>query len=152
MDNLNLNENTMNKLKDMLNKGDFSDTLSKISPEMIQNFSNMVNTSNTSSNSSENTQDENTQPTDSNDSRSPDNSNSSNGFDFSNIDMNTMLKIQSVLGKLNNSKDSRSNLLYSLKPYLRDERKEKIDQYAQLLNVAKMADLFNNNPKEKKNE
>ena len=45
---------------------------------------------------------------------------------------------------MNNSNDPRSNLLYSLKPYLREERKAKVDQYANLLNVAKIAELFNN--------
>lgn len=74
----------------------------------------------------------------------------SNGFDFSKIDMNTMLKMKSIMDKLNTSNDPRSNLLYSLKPYLREEKKGKLDQYASLLNVAKMADLFkdNNNHKE----
>lgn len=74
----------------------------------------------------------------------------SNGFDFSKIDMNTMLKMKSIMDKLNTSNDPRSNLLYSLKPYLREEKKVKLDQYASLLNVAKMADLFkdNNNHKE----
>ena len=56
------------------------------------------------------------------------------------------MKIKSVMEKFNNSNDPRSNLLYSLKPYLR--RKEKLDQYANLLNVAKMADIFKNENKE----
>jgi hypothetical protein len=43
---------------------------------------------------------------------------------------------------MNNSNNPRSNLLYSLKPYLRDSRKEKIDQYANLLNFAQIAELF----------
>ena len=58
------------------------------------------------------------------------------------------MKIKSVMEKFNNSNDPRSNLLYSLKPYLREERKEKLDQYANLLNVAKMADIFKNENKE----
>ena len=44
--------------------------------------------------------------------------------------------------------DKDSNLLYSLKPYLREEKKGKIDQYANLLNVAKIADLLKDNNKE----
>ena len=50
--------------------------------------------------------------------------------------------------KLNTSNDPRSNLLHSLKPYLREEKKGKIDQYANLLNVAKIADIFKENNKE----
>lgn len=99
---------------------------------MIQNFSSMMsqnkqNSGNTTNNNSS--------------------SNNAN-FDFSQIDMNTILKMKSVMEKLNTSNDPRSNLLYSLKPYLREEKKGKIDQYANLLNVAKIADLFKDNNKE----
>ncbi len=130
MNNMNFDENTVNKLKDMMNKGELNDVISQIPPEMIQNFSSMMSqnnkqnasqsTSNTSHNGSHNT----------------------NNFDFSQIDMNTILKMKSVMDKLNDSNDPRSNLLYSLKPYLREEKKGKLDQYANLLNVAKIADLF----------
>lgn len=130
LNNMNFDENTVNKLKDMMNKGELNDVISQIPPEMIQNFSSMMSqnnkqnasqsTSNTSHNGSHNT----------------------NNFDFSQIDMNTILKMKSVMDKLNDSNDPRSNLLYSLKPYLREEKKGKLDQYANLLNVAKIADLF----------
>lgn len=52
MSNFNFDENTVNKLKDMMNKGELSDVISQIPPEMIQNFSSMLNNSNTSSNQS----------------------------------------------------------------------------------------------------
>ena len=55
------------------------------------------------------------------------------------------------MDKMNQNNDPRSNLLYSLKPYLRDGKKEKLDQYANLLNVAKIAELFNNNNNNKEN-
>ena len=71
------------------------------------------------------------------------NSNNPN-FDFSKIDMDTILKMKSIMEKLNTTNDPRSNLLYSLKPYLREEKKQKLDQYANLLNVAKIADLLKN--------
>ena len=129
MNNMNFDENTVNKLKDMLNKGELNDVISGISPEMIQNFSSMMsqNTSNASNTS---------------------NTSNNNNFDFSQIDMNTILKMKSVMEKLNTSNDPRSNLLYSLKPYLRNEKKGKLDQYANLLNVAKIADLFKDDNKE----
>ena len=132
MSNMNFDENTINKLKDMMNKGELNNVISQIPPEMIQNFSSMMSNnkdSNNSNNSNSNTQD---------------NQNVNNSFDFNNIDMNTILKMKSIMDKMNNSNDPRSNLLYSLKPYLREERKQKVDQYANLLNVAKMAELFKN--------
>lgn len=137
---MNFDENTINKLKDMMNKGELNDVISQIPPEMIQNFSSMMSQNNQSN--SENN---------SNSSNNSNNSNSSSNntnFDFSKIDMNTILKMKSVMEKLNTSNDPRSNLLYSLKPYMREERKEKIDQYANLLNVAKIADIFKDNNKE----
>ena len=129
---MNFDENTVNKLKDMMNKGELNDVISQIPPEMIQNFSSMM---------SQNKQ---------NSGNTTNNNNSSNNanFDFSQIDMNTILKMKSVMEKLNTSNDPRSNLLYSLKPYLREEKKGKIDQYANLLNVAKIADLLKDNNKE----
>ena len=138
MNNMNFDENTINKLKDMMNKGELNDVISQIPPEMIQNFSSMM-----SSNSSGNNKNENNNSNNNNINNANSNT-SNNNFDFSNIDMNTILKMQSIMSKMNNSNDPRSNLLYSLKPYLREERKAKVDQYANLLNVAKIAELFNN--------
>ena len=137
LNNMNFDENTINKLKDMMNKGELNDVMSQISPEMIQNFSSMM-----SQNQVNNSNNANTSYNTSN------NTNNSSNFDFSQIDMNTILKMKSVMEKLNTSNDPRSNLLYSLKPYLREEKKEKIDQYASLLNVAKIADLLKDNNKE----
>lgn len=139
MNNMNFDENTINKLKDMMNKGDLNDMLSQIPPEMIQNFSSMM--SQNQGNSSTNTNSSNT-------SNNMNNNNNNGNFDFSKIDMNTILKMKSVMEKLNTSNDPRSNLLYSLKPYLREEKKGKIDQYANLLNVAKIADLLKDDNKE----
>lgn len=52
MNDFNFDENTVNKLKDMMNKGELSDVISQIPPEMIQNFSSMLNNSNQSSSNS----------------------------------------------------------------------------------------------------
>ena len=133
MSDFNIDENMINKLKGMLDNGELSDVVSKIPPEMIQNFSSMMNSESNKNSTSDN-----------NSSNSSPN-NSSNGFDFSNIDMNTVMKIKSVMDKMNAKDDPRTNLLRSLKPYLRDERKDKVDQYANLMNVAQIATLFNNN-------
>lgn len=129
MENFNFDENSINKLKEMMNKGDLSDVISKIPPEMLQNFSNAM-----ASNQNKTT----------NDSTKNNSSNNSNNFDFSNLDINTIMKMKSVMEKMNTSNDPRSNLLNSLKPYLREERKGKLDQYSNIMNIAKIAELLNN--------
>ena len=144
MSDFNFDENTINKLKDMMNKGDLNNVISQIPPEMIQNFSSMMNNSSSSDTNSNSNQ----QAHQDSNQNSSNNNSSNNSFNFNNIDMNTILKMKSVMEKMNNKNDPRSNLLYSLKPYLREGRKEKLDQYANLLNVAKIAELLKNDNKE----
>lgn len=143
--NFNIDQNAVNKLNEMMKKGDLSDIISNIPPEMIQNISSMMNT--TTTNNNNNTENSNNNV---NSSSGNNNSSNNNNFDFSNIDVNTIMKMKSVMEKLNDNNDPRKNLLSSLKPYLRDSKKEKLDQYANLLNVAKIADLFKNDNKENK--
>lgn len=131
---MNFNDDTIHKLQDMMNKGELNDVLSQISPEMIQNFSSMMS--------------QNKQSHGESTSNSTSQNSNNNSFDFSQIDMNTILKMKSVMEKLNTSNDPRSNLLQSLKPYLREEKRGKVDQYANLLNVAKIADILKDNNKE----
>ena len=130
MNNMNFDEDTINKLKNMINQGELNDVISQIPPEMFQNVSSMMS-QNKGTNSSNNQS-----------------SNSSSNFDFSKIDMNTILKMKSIMEKLNQNNDPRANLLYSLKPYLREEKRGKLDQYANLLNVAKIAELLKDENKE----
>ena len=71
-------------------------------------------------------------------------SNNEQNNPFGNIDMNTILKIKQIMEKMNNNKnDPRSNLLLSLKPYLKDSRKQKVDQYIQLFNMGSIMENFN---------
>ena len=63
------------------------------------------------------------------------------------IDMETLLKMKSIMEKMNNSNDPRSNLLNSLKPYLKESRKEKIDQYIKLFGMSKVLEMFNSTEK-----
>ena len=66
-----------------------------------------------------------------------DTSNSNNSF--SNIDINTILKMKKIMDSMNVSNSNpRSILLQSLKPYLRPERRPKVDQYIQLFNMGTM--------------
>ena len=102
-----------------LNNTNINNILSQISPDMLNNFSNMMNSSNNNSNQS---------------------SSDSNNI---NIDMNTVLKMKSIMDNMNNKNDPRANLLYSLKPYLRNSKKNKLDQYVNMLNISKIADIMN---------
>ena len=130
MDNINLNNDMLNKLKNMLGEQQVNDAMSKISPEMVENFSNMMNNENSEK------------------SENYDSSNNTN-----NIDMATLMKLKTILDKMNSKKDDpRSNLLNSLKPYLRDSRRENIDKYANLLKMADLASLLNNENNNNKKE
>lgn len=142
--NFNFDENTINKLNGMMQNGDVSKIMSNISPEMIENFSQMINNADNTVNSTNNASSSNSaHPNNSNsNTNSSNNSNNINNFDFSNIDINTIMKIKNIMQKMNSTNDPRSNLLASLKPYLRDNKKEKLDQYANLMNFAKVAELL----------
>ena len=129
MNNMNLNNDMLNNLKNMLGEDKVNDALSQISPDMIDNFSKMMSNNSSNSNSSE----------------TSDNSN-----DF---DVETLMKMKSVIEKMNhNGNDPRSNLLNSLKPYLSESRKENIDKYANMLKMANLASLFNNDFNNNKKE
>ena len=149
MNNMNIDENTMKNIKNMVDNGNLSDAISQISPEMMQNFSKMLSNQNNSQNQN-NTQNSSFDSNQQNCNESNNNSsNTNNNFDFSNLDMDTIMKLSSAFGKMKNSKnDPRAN---SLKPYLRDEKKGKIDQYMNLLNVSKIAEIMKDNNKENNN-
>lgn len=151
--NFNFDENTMNKLNSMMQNGDVSKIMSNISPEMIETFSKMINTTENTGNDSNSSSSSNSSPSNNYNinTNSSSNSNNINNFDFSNIDINTIMKMKNIMQKMNSTNDPRSNLLASLKPYLRDNKKEKLDQYANLMNFAKVAELLkseNSNNKE----
>lgn len=129
MNNLQNNSNSSSNNTNA-NNADLNNILSQVSPEMINNLSSMLN-NNQSSNSSNQNSSEST----------------SNNF---NLDMNTIMKMKSIMEKMNNKNDPRANLLYSLKPYLRDSKKDKLDQYVNLLNVSKIADVMNKDNNDKK--
>ena len=147
--NFNLDENTINKLNSVIKGGNVSDLISQIPPDVLANFSSMMNNNNNNSNNSSNKTENNK---DLNNSNNSDNNtgNNNNSFNFNNIDMNTMLKMKSIFDKINTSNDPRSNLLASLKPYLRDNKKQKLDEYANLINFAKIAEILKNDNKEPK--
>ena len=103
-----------------------------ISPEMVNNLMNMLNNT---SNNSNNTQDNNYHSEDAS-KQGPSTQNTSN------IDFETILKMKSIIDKMNVKDDPRSNLLESLKPYLKESRRSKVDQYVQLMNISRVIEVF----------
>ena len=141
MNNMNIDENTMKNIKNMVDNGNLSDAISNISPEMIQNFSKIL--SNQGENQNANNQNNQVKKEEQNESKTENNT-----FDFSNLDMNTVMKMSSAINKMKDTKnDPRANLLNSLKPYLRDSKKGQLDNYINLLNVAKIAEIMKDNNK-----
>lgn len=111
------------------NNFDINNLMSQIPPEMLNNLTSMLNSKDSNKNTS--------------------NSNINTQSNF-NLDMNTIMKMKSIMEKMNNNNDPRANLLYSLKPYLRDSKKDKVDQYVNMLNITKIAEFMNKNENEKK--
>lgn len=127
-----------------------------ISPDMIENLINMLNNS---SNKTINNEKDNSNPNSNttersnstefsfnigtdNKERSHSTNSSNNTVNFGNLDIETIMKIKSIMEALNTSNDQDSNLLYSLKPYLRKSRQAKLDQYINILKISQVSKLF----------
>lgn len=128
-----------NKFSTMINEGNIPDDMKNILSSL---------SSNGSSNSSKGFENSNSNVS-SNDTNSPninskdDNSSNSSNSDNSSIDFETILKMKNIMEKMKqNNNDPRANLLLSLKPYLKESRKEKVDQYIKLFNMSKVIDVF----------
>ena len=101
---------------------------SSINPDMLKNLMGFFNNANSNSSTE----------SESNNSSSP------------GIDINTLLKMKSIMDKIGSNKnDPRANLLLSLKPYLKESRKAKIEQYIQLFHMTKIMEAFSENGGEK---
>jgi len=129
-----------------LNNEDMSDVFEKInniagqnniSPEMVNNLFSMFNNSSTNENSNNNSSGNSSHQDHTNSTN-----NSENSFGNAGIDFETIMRMKTIIDKMNTKDDPRSNLLQSLKPYLKDSRKSKIDQYIQLMNMSKVIDVF----------
>jgi len=130
-----------------MNNEDMSDIIQKLS-SMVNN-SNSANNNQDVSSSSNDAGLENLQYILSNmNSGSNENTenyqeNNSNNNNF-NIDFETIMRMKTVMDKFNSTKNSpEANLLLSLKPYLNNNRKQKLDQYMQFLNITKVLEAFN---------
>ena len=122
MDNNDMS-NIMNQINNMIKNNEIPDDIKN----MINNFSN----SSSNSNSTSNTSNSNNNSSEENTSSTPD------------IDINTILKMKQIMDSMNSNKDDpRTNLLMSLKPYLKESRKEKVDQYVKLFGLGKAFEVF----------
>jgi len=134
-----------------MNNEDVSEMIQKLS-DMINNSNNIdsENSNNDISSNSDETSFENLQSilanmnfNSDNDENNSNNQNNSNNFNF---DFETMMKMKKVMDSFNSGKNSpEANLLLSLKPYLNNNRKQKLDQYIQFLNISKVIEAFNSN-------
>ena len=115
-------QNSQHSSSSTNSNADLNSLLNNISPEMLNNLGSMLNSNNKTSQ----------------------NSNQNGNF---NLDMNTIMKMKTIMENMNNKDDPRANLLYSLKPYLRNGKKDKLDQYVNLLNVSKITEFMNQNNK-----
>ena len=70
--------------------------------------------------------------------------NNSENPGFPDIDIETMMKLQNIMSKMKsvNSDDDMSKLLISLKPYLRNKKQEKVDEYIKLIRMGKITQAF----------
>lgn len=139
----------INNFKTMLNNSNTASSSSEghgssssnfnITPEMLSNLLGTFQKTDNSSNSRDSKKSNNSQNFNNIDSNNP----SDSGNDFvSGIDLETIIKLKSVMETLNKKDDPRSNLLYSLKPYLRESRQKKLDQYVNLFKITGVASLF----------
>lgn len=116
----------LNKLTSMMNDNNKNAESSEvsgspsISPETISTMMQMLGNKNNSDNNTDHSED-NSRP---------------------NIDFETIMKFKTVFDKMNNKNDPRAKLLLALKPYLKESRKEKVEQYIQFFNISQVIDIF----------
>ncbi len=109
-------------------------------PEDVKNMLNQF-TSSSSTNSSESNISSSNEPEGSSRETS---SSDNNQAEIPNFDIGTMLKMKSIIDSMNKQQnDPRANLLRSLKPYLKNSRKEKVDQYIKLFSMGKVFEMIN---------
>lgn len=143
------NDNFIDNLKNMFNNTNFgsgnSNTSSNgnlnITPDMINNLADMLKSkgSNFAGKASGNKANSSTM-----DNVFKKDSSGNNDSSSFNMDFETILKMKSIMDTFNKKDDPRANLLYSLKPYLRETRKKKIDQYVNLFKITQVTNLFKN--------
>ena len=131
-----MNKSTDNDMSSMLNNLASALHNSEIPPNLkdaLQSFMNNQNKEN---------------PCSSNNNSADNSTSNFTNNDFSNFDIDTILKMQKIIKGMNSEQSSsRSNLLRSLKPYLKHSRQMQVDQYIQLLNIENVLKNLNDNEK-----
>lgn len=116
--------NLMNQINNMIKNNEI--------PDEIKNMMNMMNS-----------QKSNEDKDFSNMSSSAASSSSTDNNSIPEFDIATIMKFKKIMDSMKeNRNDPRTNLLKSLKPYLKDSRKEKVDQYIQLFGMGKVFEML----------
>lgn len=111
--------NLMNQISNMIKNNEI--------PDEIKNMMNSLN-----SNASNSTESSSSQDTSSSENKT-----------MPEFDMATIMKMKKIMDSMKESRnDPRANLLKSLKPYLKESRKEKVDQYIQLFGMGKVFEML----------
>ncbi len=77
----------------------------------------------------------------------------SQNANFEMPDMETMMKITQIMKAMNSNQNSAgTNLLYSLKPFLRESKQAKLSQYANILKISSVISELNKNNSNNKTE
>lgn len=74
-------------------------------------------------------------------SNNTENNNNNNNNNNSSFDPELFIKIQKIMSAMNGN-NPKKNLLLSLKPFLRQTRQDKINEYINILNIISALDLF----------
>ncbi len=135
----------LNQFKNILNNN--SDNNNTSNTSSVPNNSNLNITPEMITNLAKNLQNNDFNSNLSNESNSQDKSSNESNFSQttdtgSSLDINTILKLKTIIETFNKKDDSRANLLYSLKPYLRESRQKKIDQYVNIFKLTAITNLF----------
>ena len=128
----------------MINNNQVPPEIAAMMKNMNQNNINNSNQNNINNNSNQNNMNNNSQNNLNNNIQN--NMNTSNQNNINNNGKNNLNNSnQNNLNNLNNliGSDNISNLLEALRPYMRDSKKEKIDEYIKLVKMGKAANLFN---------
>lgn len=130
-------------LSSMLNGKEMPEDIKNIISNIASNNNNH-NNSNNNSNTHNNSYSSNNQYDDDISSDSRGSNSSFNEKSTPDIDIGMILKMKQIMDSMKNNKnDPRANLLLSLKPYLKNSRQEKVDQYIKLFNMSKVFEVIN---------
>lgn len=122
---------------------DFSEVFSKFQNILKEKNIDLNNFTSNSSNGDKSNKDNNN--TCNNNSENSEINTSSNNSDFS-LDIETILKIKDIISKMNQNRDCpRNKLLHSLKPYLEENKQDKLEQYIKIANLLTLLETQNIN-------